>query len=187
MQRALGAGSAAAWRFTTAALLLCSCSRAESRLERDTGAASARDGPFTYTARTEVGYRYRSGPLVLSTTISYRNTGASPAPLRFAPGCLVALRVRHAEDARQWDQVQWRSALARRSGFLVACGDTAAAIEVPGGGVVHVRASEAPTISEVLGDSLPAGEYLVRAIVYPLAGSAMPPAELDAGRVQLRP
>ena len=163
------------------------CRDTQSTIERvSTDASSARYGSVTYEARSTIGAHTRSGPLAVHTSVIYTNTGRSPAGISIAPGCLVSLRLRSANDARSWDQVRWRARLAEHSGFVLACTDTGANFILPPGGRRTLQSRDAPSVEEILGDSLQAGEYLVTATVFPPAGdAAAPPAELAAGRVQL--
>ena len=163
------------------------CRETETTAEpASTDASSARYGSVTFEARSIVGAETRSGPLAVRTSVVYTNTGRGPAEISISPGCLVSLRLRSANDGRIWDQVRWRARLAENSGFVLACTDTGARFILPPGGRRTLQTRDAPTVEEILGDSLRVGEYIVTATVFPPAGNtAAPPADLAAGRVQL--
>lgn len=128
----------------------------------------------------------RSAPLALATSLTYANAGSLPVDLRVAGGCLVSLRVRQRDGGREWDQSRWRARLAQGAGFVVACTDTGARVRLPPGARVTLQVSDAPTLDDVLGDSLPEGEYDALATVFAPEGTDAPPAEVAAGRMRLQ-
>lgn len=168
-----------------AAWVATGCKNSQPVPEGPSGAESARYGAVTYQARTQVGASSRSGPLSLLTSIQFANNGSRVADIIVPAGCLVSLRVRHANESRQWDQVRWRALEAQKTGFVLACADTGARLQIAPGSRAIVQSLDAPTVADVLGDSLPEGDYLVTATVFAPTGSPTALSELSAGRVRL--
>lgn len=176
-------------RVVPALLVALACTRQTGSTSEHTSnaPASARHGAVTFEARSRLDADSRSGPLAVQTSVTYANTGTRATELNIAPGCLVSLRLRNVKDGREWDQVRWRSRLAKNSGFVLACTDTGATLRLPPGARATLHTRDAPSVAEILGDSLAEGEYLVTATVFAPAGPAdAPPVDLAAGRVHLK-
>jgi hypothetical protein len=144
--------------------------RAHAPAAPDTGAGA--DGSVVvdgvrYSAATAV---LESFPVQLHTTVDIENTGAAAAHLQFPSGCVVLLRAYRAaaDPSPAWDQ-----------GRTVMCTMAIQLLELePGASRQYGTRTDA---REILGDSLPAGAYHLRAYVAVNGGVV----EVPAGSVEL--
>jgi hypothetical protein len=120
-----------------------------------------------YSAATAV---LESFPVQLHTTVDIENTGGAAAHLQFPSGCVVLLRAYRAaaDPSPAWDQ-----------GRTVMCTMAIQMLELePGASRQYGTRTDA---REILGDSLPAGAYHLRAYIA-VNGSVV---EVPAGSVEL--
>jgi hypothetical protein len=173
-------------RLVPAMAIVVGCSVAETPTDREApaGAGLGRWGAVTYGARASVEPFERSGPLVARTLLTYTNTGSQPVELQLPAGCRVSLRAKQVNGDRSWDQARWRAVSLETTGFAVACSDTALGARLAPNGQMVATSREAPMVNDILGDSLPEGEYDISVDVLPPLGA---PARviLAAGRVRL--
>jgi hypothetical protein len=158
---------------------------ADKTAEEPGGPAHGRWSSGTYEVAAHVDAASRSGPMRVIARITFVNTGTTPADLVLPGGCPVSLSLQAVDGGRTWDQTKWREQSAALSGFVMSCADTAQRVRLAPGEKAVVEPLEAPTIADVLGDSLSPGEYDVTATVSAPAGSPPQAIPLSAGRVRL--
>ena len=149
------------------------CSRAEhtSRPEMPPllQGATRTEGDLRYSAETAV---MESFPVQLATTVTVTNIGSRPAAIEFSDGCPVLLRAYHLPADRSappaWDQARETYCTLAITRVTLNLGESD-------------RFSNRTDARQILGDSLPNGEYLLTAVVRKTGW----PFELDAGVVDL--
>jgi hypothetical protein len=126
------------------------------------------EGDLRYTAETAI---LESFPVQLATTVRVSNVGSRPAALEFSDGCPVLLRA-YRTAARTyppvWDQERDTFCTQALQLFTLEPGNTKE---------FTVRTDA----RQILGDSLPNGDYFLTAVVRKTGW----PLELDAGQVEL--
>lgn len=123
-------------------------------------------GMSAQAVRTPNGLEYRadtrileSFPVQLHTTVSITNTTAAPVSFTLPDGCTVLLRAYRSADATTpaFDQLKVAICTLALMEATLAPGETS-------------RFEGRTDAREILGDSLPAGRYWLRAIVRPDGG-----------------
>jgi len=122
------------------------------------------DGGFAYRVSLNVA---ESFPVQLGLEVEVENVDSNTATISFPDGCVVLMRVYDG------DELVWAL------GHTVACTDAIVSVELEPGETETFRVGLI-SAADILGDSLPDGEYRITAYLRPDGE-----IELDAGTVEL--
>lgn len=146
-----------------AALFACGCANQDVPPRTDVVPTNVRtpDG-VEYRAETRV---LESFPVQLHTTVSVTNTTANPVNLELPGGCPVLLRAYRAADTTR---------VAFEQGSVRVCTMQLLLLQLAPG---ETQALEGRSDArEILGDSLPDGQYVLRAVLRPNGRELVLPA-----------